>query len=184
MSHPAYTQREAQSRQTFLALMWSLSYPGRIHNLYENVPAFDAISEALLDIETSFYTSDESLITTFSKNGAKVLTPDRAAYHFYPHLTSTLLDTVTEASIGTLMYPDQSATLIIGATLGTGQLLSLSGPGINPSTPTNIKIAGIPSEFWILREKAIHYPRGWDIYFVDDKRVLGIPRTTTVVVEE
>ncbi len=184
MAHPAYTEKESQSRQTFLALMGSLSYPGRIYDLYDGVSAFYAISETLLDIETSFYTPDVSLITHLSKNGAQSLSPDRASYHFYPSLNSDMLDTVKEANIGTLMYPDQSATIIIGVTLGTGQSLSLTGPGINQSTPTRFSVAGIPLEFWTLRKKAIRYPRGWDIYLVDNKRIIGLPRTTHITLEE
>ncbi|MEM9955074.1 MAG: phosphonate C-P lyase system protein PhnH [Chloroflexota bacterium] len=185
MTHPAYTANEALTHDTFLALMWSLSYPGRIYSLPSGASsAFEAIAETLLDIETSFYTTDETAVATFSANGARLLSPERAAYHFYENLSENDLDTLKEASIGTLMYPDQSATLIIGATFGTGQELTLTGPGINPQQATTISIGGIPIAFWTLREKAIRYPRGWDIYLVDDKQVIGLPRTTLISIEE
>lgn len=31
ITYPAYTAEEARCRETFLALMWALSYPGREH---------------------------------------------------------------------------------------------------------------------------------------------------------
>lgn len=185
MSHPAYTQSEAQTRETFLAMMWSLSYPGRIYTIPTSTEdAFHIIADTLLDIETSFYTPDESFVAHLSRNGARPLTPDRAAYHFYATLTESQLDTVKDASIGTLMYPDQSATLIIGATIGTGQTLHLSGPGIPPDVPGNIQVGGLPAAFWNLRERAIRYPRGWDVYLVDGKSIVGLPRTTVITIEE
>jgi alpha-D-ribose 1-methylphosphonate 5-triphosphate synthase subunit PhnH len=185
MSHSAYTPIEAEMHLTFMALMWALSYPGRVHILpVEGDKAFYAIADTLLDIETSFYTSDENLIPYFTRNGARCLTPEQAAYHFYPTLSEAHFDTVKQASIGTLVYPDQSATLIIGAQFGSGHLLTLTGPGIQPKPPTQIQVAGLPHTFWQLREKAIRYPRGWDVYLVDGQQVIGLPRTTLITLEE
>ncbi|MEL6307200.1 MAG: phosphonate C-P lyase system protein PhnH [Chloroflexota bacterium] len=185
MTHPAYTSYEALTHDTFSVLMWSLSYPGRVYTLpHTPESAFHAIAETLLDIETSFFTPDDAMMTTYMANGARPLGADRAAYHFYSALDIPDLDSVQVASIGTLMYPDQSATLIIGATIGAGQRLTFTGPGIKPQTPATISIDGIPPAFWELRQKAIRYPRGWDVYFVDSKCVIGLPRTTVVHVEE
>ncbi|WP_368518087.1 phosphonate C-P lyase system protein PhnH [Rhizobium sp.] len=33
-----------------------------------------------------------------------------------------------------------------------------------------------------MRAKAIRYPLGWDLYLVDGRRLLGIPRSTTIEV--
>ena len=185
MSHPIYTESEALSRQTFLALMWSMSYPGRIYDIPSEADnAFYAIADTLLDIETSFYAGDETMTAYFSRNGARALSPERASYHFYPVLTDNMLDTVNEASIGTLMYPDQSATLIIGAKFGDGLSLSITGPGIKPDMPNRVRISGLPDEFWQLREKTIRYPRGWDIYLVDGHQIVGLPRTSLITIEE
>ena len=185
MSHAAYTETEALSRETFLALMWALSYPGRAYTLpLGGNEGFHAIAETLLDIETSFYTSDDNLMPHLTRNGARSLPPERAAYHFYPVLTDDLLITVKQASVGSLMYPDQGATLIIGATLGTGQSFQLTGPGVPPASSTQIQVSGMPDTFWSMRESAIQYPRGWDIYLVDGDQVIGLPRTTVITVEE
>lgn len=183
MSHPAYTAQEATSRDTFLALMWSLSYPGQVYPIPNGMP-LNHIADTLLDIETSFYTPDEALVPYLQRNGARSLAPERAAYHFYPTLSDGNLDTIKEADIGTLMYPDRGATLIIGASIGNGQRLQLAGPGIKPSEPKTISVGNIPQAFWELREKAIRYPRGWDIYLVDGQQVMGLPRTTMITVKE
>lgn len=180
---PNYTAEEAQARETFLALMWSLSYPGRVYDLpASGDEAYKAIGDTLLDLETSFYTQARDLVTYLVRNGARHLPEDRAAYHFYPHLTDEMLNSVKKASIGSLMYPDESATLIIGCALGSGTQLHLSGPGIPPNEPRVIHVEGVPAEFWSLREKAIIYPRGWDVYLISGSQVVGLPRTTQITI--
>ena len=177
--HPVYTLEEARTRQTFLELMWAFSYPGRVHGLpVGGMDAFSAIADTLLDLETSYYTPNGDLALALSRTGARALPPDRAAYHFYPTLDHAMLPTVKSASTGTLMYPDQSATLIIGCRLGFGQTYLLEGPGIPKGTQRMLQVDGIPAEFWVLRASANRYPRGWDIYLVSDSQVIGLPRTT------
>lgn len=181
---PAYTPEEARSRDTFLALMWSLSYPGRVYDLpVAGDEAYHAIGDTLLDLETSFYTQSPDLAPHLGRNGARLLAEDRAAYHFYPKLTDEMLPALAKASIGSLMYPDDSATLIIGCTLGAGTQLHLSGPGIPPDEPRMIHVEGVPDAFWSLREKAIAYPRGWDVYLISGSQVVGLPRTTQIMLE-
>jgi len=90
------------------------------------------------------------------------------------------VDALASLRIGTLAYPDDAATLFATARLGSGQRLSLTGPGIKDSV--TIEIGGIDRSFWQMRRKAIRYPLGWDLYLVDGKRLLGIPRSTTIEV--
>jgi alpha-D-ribose 1-methylphosphonate 5-triphosphate synthase subunit PhnH len=179
-AHPPYTTSEAQSRETFLALMWALSYPGRTQMLPNQGEPFTLIGETLLDLETSFFTSDAQLKVRLAQTGARLLAPERAAYHFYPTLNDAALATIASASIGTLSYPDQAATLIIGARFENGTALNLTGPGINGSI--SIQIDGIPASFWTLRGRAA-FPLGWDAFFVDRLAVLGLPRSTKVTLE-
>lgn len=184
MQTPLFSPQEARTRATFLALMWSLSYPGRSYELpEEGQAAYLAIAQALLDLETSYYTPDAALAQSLAQTGARALSSQRAAYHFYPTLDEPLLPTVRQASIGTLLYPDQGATLIIGCTLGQGQTLRMSGPGIPMDVDQVVQVAGIPAGFWELRRQANRYPRGWDVLLVDTYRVLGLPRTTLVTLQ-
>lgn len=179
-AHPPYTTSEARSRETFLALMWALSYPGRTQALPDYDEPFALIGETLLDLETSFFTPDVQLRTRLAQTGARLLETERAAYHFYPVLDDLALTTIASASVGSLSYPDQAATLIIGAHFGRGSALSLAGPGINGSAI--IQIDGIPASFWTLRKRSA-FPLGWDVFFVDGLAVLGLPRSTKVTLE-
>ncbi|PJF26655.1 MAG: phosphonate C-P lyase system protein PhnH [Phototrophicales bacterium] len=176
-THPPYTASEAQSRETFLALMWALSYPGRTQSLPDHPDPFALIGETLLDLETSYFTPDAQLRARLAQTGARALEPERAAYHFYPALDDAALAAIASASIGTLSYPDQAATLIIGAQFGSGKTLTLTGPGIDGSII--IQIDDIPASFWMLRERAA-FPLGWDVFFVNERAVVGLPRSTKV----
>lgn len=173
-----YTAEEARSRETFLALMWALSHPGSIQKLPTEGDPFHLIAESLLDLETSFYTDNEALRIVLSQTGARNLPVEKAAYHFYPQLTR--LEDVQQAIVGTMLYPDLGATLIIGCQLGQGMNMTLSGPGIESTITCQIDI--ISTEFWALREKRCQYPLGWDTFLVDGQQVLGLPRTTKIQV--
>jgi alpha-D-ribose 1-methylphosphonate 5-triphosphate synthase subunit PhnH len=183
MSIPPYTAQEARARETFLALMWSLSYPGRVYTLpASGDDAFAAIAEALLDLETSYsQTSDPALLPMLARTGARALPPPTAAYHFHQTVDAATLTIIEKASAGTLLYPDQSATLILGARIGEGVALALKGPGIKGAG--QIAIGGIPADFWAARARACQFPLGWDMYLVDGDSVIGLPRSTTIEID-
>ena len=178
MTFPLYTAAEAQSRETFLALMWALSYPGRVHQLPREVDAFTLIAETLLDLETSYFTPDESLGAILANTGAHARQASDAAYHFYEQLTETTLSNVRQASIGTILYPDTAATLVMGCILNNGTEFVLSGLGVNGQQM--LQIGGLPHAFWTMRETACKYPLGWDVFLVDGQQVIGLPRSTRV----
>ena len=175
MTNPPYTPAEARSRESFLALMWALSYPGRSQNLPESANSLALIGETLLDLEVSFYTPDAALKPLLAQYGAKALTAETAGYHFYPALD---LADVRAANVGTLLYPDTGATLMIACHFNQGIKMVWQGPGI-PGQQA-VQIGGLPDEFWQLRESACRFPLGWDIYFVDGQQVIGLPRSVRV----
>ncbi len=180
MHTPPYTPVEQRDRETFLALMWALSYPGSLYTL----PAADdaplaVIAAALLDLETSFFTPDPGLQARLAQTGARALPPERAAYHFYPALTPADMPHVAAASPGSMLYPDRAATLFIGCALdGDSPAFALRGPGISGAHA--VRIGGLPADFWSQRQRAMRFPLGWDVFLVDGLRVLGLPRTTAV----
>jgi alpha-D-ribose 1-methylphosphonate 5-triphosphate synthase subunit PhnH len=179
MQTPVYSAEEALTRETFLSLMWALSYPGRIHLLPAGGrDAMLAIGDTLLDLETSYFTPDHELALELGRRGARALPPERAQYHFYPELTGMRLETIARASAGTMLYPDRSATLIIGCALGSGTKFRLTGPGI--AYHTDVKIDLIPDAFWELRRKTGRFPLGWDVFFVNGRQVVGLPRSAAV----
>lgn len=182
INQPVYTSDEALTRETFLALMWSLSYPGRAYDLPAETDAFSAIADTLLDLETSYFTPDTVLGASLMRSGARSLPPERAAYQFYPSLDTPELAMLAHADAGTLLYPDHGATLFIGCEFMGETTLRLSGPGISPVNPPIIQVGGIPAEFWT-RRAAHRYPLGWDVYLVSKTQVVGLPRTTRVTVE-
>ncbi len=176
---PAFTPTEARTRETFLALMWAFSYPGRVQSLPADNP-FALIAEALLDLETSYYTPDAALAASLIPTGARNEPLERAEYIFVPSIASTDLESLRRASIGTMAYPDQAATLIIGCELNSnsGARLHLSGPGIKNTLI--ITVDALPVAFWDLRERTRRYPLGWDIFLVSGRNVIGIPRSTHI----
>ena len=181
MEYPVYTPNEARDRETFLALMWAFSYPGRIREIAgaaHTHQTFCAIGSALLDLETSFYTPDASLAEELLRTGARRLPPNEAAYHFYPALDGAAMESIALANTGTMLRPDEGATLIIGCAFASGSRFTLTGPGVQ--TTHDARLGGIPARFWGLRERAIRYPLGWDVYFIDHGHVIGLPRTTLV----
>ena len=173
--------QEARTQNTFTALMWALSHPGRPRPLPKTELApFFAIGETLVDLETSYYTSHDGLAQQFARLGGRERPPQEAMYQFYPELQDADLLDLEEAPVGTYTCPDDSATLVIGAEFEEGTRLRLSGPGIPEMTV--LYVGGIPQSFWALREKAAQYPLGWDVFLIGDGQVVGLPRTTTVEV--
>lgn len=181
MQTPIYTPEEARTRETFLALMWAMSYPGRAYALpvsRHEPDAMIAIGETLLDLETSYYTPDSALASRFARFGARSLPPERAQYHFYPELISRHLTMLGQASAGTMLYPDRSATIILGCVLGSGRTIRLNGPGV--PYHADVKIDLLPDGFWELRQKTVRSPLGWDAFLVSGNEVVGLPRSAAV----
>jgi alpha-D-ribose 1-methylphosphonate 5-triphosphate synthase subunit PhnH len=175
------TVQEVLTQKVFTALMWALSYPGRIQDLPGPVDqTFRAIGETLIDLEVSYFTPDSALDENLSRFGGRQKTPQHALYQFYPKVDEDVLVTLEEVPVGTYLEPDLSATLILGASIGSGLTLRLSGPGI-PET-VEIQAGKIPPAFWSLRKEQSVYPLGWDVFLVDGSQVIGLPRTTQVEV--
>lgn len=183
MAHIEMNEREARTQQTFTALMWAFSYPGRAQNLSgDGLQSWMAIGETLIDLETSYYTSHTELNTLLSRLGARAQTPARALYQFYPQLEASSLAALQNAPSGNYLSPDEAATLVIGVEFGAGQVLRLRGPGIKQEV--EIRVKGLPSAFWQLRVKRNKYPMGWDIFLVGQGYVVGLPRTTQIEVSQ
>lgn len=182
MKTPVLTPAEGLNRQTFLALMWALSHPGRIYEfdasqgqLPDNLAA---IGNCLLDLETTFYTPDAMLAQRLEQTTARRVPTDDAAYHFYPQVRQQDLQSIERAPVGDMLYPDRSATLILGCSLGQGAEIRLSGPGIEDQE--TLRVHYLPADLWALRKQTLRYPIGWDIFLVDKNRVVGLPRTTQI----
>ncbi|NTU84968.1 MAG: phosphonate C-P lyase system protein PhnH [Chloroflexales bacterium] len=181
MRTPLMTPAEARSQQTFSALMWALSYPGRPQPIAETgLAAFAAIGAALLDLETSYYTNHPELASMLARSGSRPLPPSQAQYQLYPELTVEAMYGLAAAPVGTYTDPDASATLVIGCALGAGPRLRLSGPGV--AEPVTLAVSGPLVALWELRALACNPPLGWDLVLVARNQIVGLPRSTKVEV--
>ena len=173
------TADDSRTNATFDELMWALSRPGLVRNL--PFSGFETLAESLIDRECSFHvSSDAALARKLAETGARPASLVKADYVFATLGSHEEVATLSTLRIGTLAYPDEAATLFAPARIGSGQALRLSGPGIKDTL--TIEIGGIDSSFWPMREKAIRYPLGWDLYLVDGDRLVGIPRSTKIEV--
>lgn len=180
MHVPTLRAVEAQTHDTFSALMWSLAHPGRKHSGVNSDRSTHesllAIGECLLDLETSFFTPDDALEQALLRTTARLGSAETADYHFYPSLDN--LTHLKFAKVGDMLYPDRAATLAIGCTIGHGTTLRLTGPGIADSE--TITVGSLPEELWQERKRRSSYPLGWDIFLVDGNQIIGLPRTTSI----
>jgi alpha-D-ribose 1-methylphosphonate 5-triphosphate synthase subunit PhnH len=183
MAVPILSEQESRSQQTFTALMWALSRPGEIQHfmpLEGDATGLETLAETVLDLETSFFTPDTVLSSKFKKTGAHCEAAEKAAYQFYPSISLEQLFFLESAPIGTLLNPDQSATLVIVCEFSPGLKLELSGAGIQDKTI--LEVAGLPLEIFKLRNRVVSFPLGWDLLLVArdnaECKLVGIPRST------
>ena len=183
---PTLSSVDLREHGTSEALMWALSRPGQIREFTVrdgDSTGLETIAESLLDLEVSFFSNDAALEISLARTGAQVRDVGEADYLFFTHLEPDVLET---ANIGTLVYPDQSATIVIACEFDSGLNLKLTGPGIQ--SETHVRILGVPEAFWALRNSVSSYPLGWDIFLIEKRegssaRVLGLPRTTQISVQ-
>lgn len=180
-------------REVFLALMWASARPGEVRSfscgeenvrLNPDLRGHACVGKALLDLETSFYTPHLQLRQALLISGARLLGPEKAAYHFYPEIDEEILAQIAMAPLGNRLYPETAATLVLSARLGRGVRLEIKGPGVKGSR--QLEVEGIPPTLWALRNDRWDFPLGWDLFLLECQgdvcRVVGIPRSSRVEV--
>jgi alpha-D-ribose 1-methylphosphonate 5-triphosphate synthase subunit PhnH len=187
MNTPTLSTVEARAHSTFTALMWSLAHPGEAQALEArpgDVSGLETIAEALLDLETSDCTSSAALEVALERTGSRRAISTEAAYHFHLEITSSVLSQLEHVRLGTPLYPDESASLILACSQDSGVQLRLTGPGI--AKERVVRALGVPLEFWKVRERKMSFPIGWDVFLVSRVaagiQVIGLPRSTRVEV--
>lgn len=168
---------EARLRTAYLALMWSLSYPGTVQHLPE--AGLAVVAETLLDLETTFYCDKAIDSALLDRTGAARTGLVDADYVFLNALEIADTPHLSGVRIGTINHPDRSATLVINCSFKTGFQLRVSGPGVKSTTDFD---CDVPLAFWTIRAQLIRYPRGVDCFLIDQHQVVGIPRTTLLEV--
>lgn len=184
---PAFSDPVVDSQRVFRVLLKALSEPGLIHEV-DFVDSLGPLDEAayalaltLLDSSTTVWLSpnfESSLIRqnlTFHCGCRFVAEPEQAMFAF---LTADEVQVLRRLNIGTDRDPEFSATAIVQLnTLESGESSVWSGPGIEHSRDVHLPL---PTAFWTLREQVNPFPRGVDLFFVAQKQVMGMSRTTQV----
>jgi alpha-D-ribose 1-methylphosphonate 5-triphosphate synthase subunit PhnH len=173
---PVPSDFESRTNATYDALMWALSRPGLIRDL--PMPGVEGLIDALIDRECAVHCGLAELSAYAERAGAAVVALSSADHVFLPEGPSTQM--LRDLRQGSDLHPEEGATLVLAATLGEGQALRLTGPGVDGLV--DVKIGGLPDGFWDMRRDVMRYPMGFEIFLIDGARVLGLPRSTAVEV--
>lgn len=176
---PVPDAAETRTNATFEALMWALSRPGTVQHLPGADPAL--IAEALVDRECHVWCADPTLAARVAATGAHAADPGRADHLFLAGADAdTALAMIAKAAVGSDLYPDEGATVILPARFGTGRRLRLTGPGIE--TEALISVDDVSPGLWPLRAARCRYPMGFDLFLTSGAQVIGLPRSTLIEV--
>lgn len=173
MEVPSRSAEEVCANAAFEALLEATSRPGSAHALPE--PGLEALITALIDRECVVHAAHPNLVGLLTRAGARLGEAEIADYVFCPSEEAGGL--VEQLRLGSDYYPDEGATLVVTAALGSGVACRLSGPGIETSATF---CCGLDAAFWRQREARINYPRGFDLVVIDGRDVAAVPRSTQV----
>lgn len=176
LDHPSPSDFESRTNATYDALMWAMSRPGLLRPLPGTSQAL--IVETLIDRECAVYCEDADLAQIATRVGAHLATPGAADHLFLSQAPEPAM--LANIAMGSDMYPDDGATLVMPVKIGAGPQLRLTGPGVDGEVI--IAVAGIPATFWTERERMMRYPMGFELFLIDGDQVLGLPRSTNVEV--
>jgi len=180
------------SQRVFRGVLDALSRPGRIVDLGAPAEAPDplmagsaAILATLADDTTPVWLDVAAAASAASawigfQTGAPVaVRPDGAVLAVVADIAT--LPPFTNFPLGTAEYPDRSATIILQLeSLDGGDVLTLAGPGI--ASRASFAPRGLPADFRVrMRANRALFPRGVDVFLVAGTRVVGLPRSVTIV---
>ena len=173
---PTRSEEEVLGNEAFDALLWSLSRPGQVRTL--PTAGETALISALLDRECAASCDDSLLIPAIMQTGAAVADIAMADHVFLGQSANPAR--LKGVRLGSDLYPDDGATVIVRGQIGSGRGLTLKGPGVDGAL--DIQLDGISAEFWQTRKTLIRYPMGFDLFVLDGSKVMGLPRSTNVEV--
>ena len=176
LAAPLPNADERRDNASFDALLWALSRPGQIRELPQ--AGDTAILSALIDRECRVFCADPRLMPIAAELGAEIADLPCADHAFLGRLDDVSL--LAQLAAGSDLYPDDGATAILHVRHDTGPAVRLTGPGVNGALA--IRIGGLPEGFWAMRKSLIRYPMGFDLFLIDGRRVMGLPRSTQIEV--
>ncbi|WP_163536998.1 phosphonate C-P lyase system protein PhnH [Gracilibacillus sp. YIM 98692] len=194
----------SDTQEIYRKLLGGMARPGSIQSIQKSAQKLSAISKegasllaialTLLDKEASFHfmTNDKEEWNHYIKwqTFSEPETIQQADYLFVNQLLNEaeIAQLLQKVKKGSLEEPYNSATLIIrvdniSSNKSNGNILKLSGPGINGSSICYMN--GISNSWFTFRESLnSEYPMGVDFIFTTESgEFIAIPRTTVVETE-
>lgn len=180
MTTPVPSVFEARCNGAFEALMWALSRPGCVRDVPSpgGMSAMLAIMDTLVDRECAVHCASPDLVQHAERLGATVVPLEEADHVFLPEAPAP--EVLARFEMGTDLYPEGGATLVVAGSIGAGTPLRLAGPGVDGTL--ECVLGPMLPEFWRSRAQVMRYPMGFDLFIVDGTRLIGLPRTTSVEV--
>lgn len=177
------------SQRVFRAVLDAFAHPGRIVALPADIEAPAPLSRAATAFLLTLVDRDSPLWLAPEIDGEDVRT------HLRFHTGAAIVSDKASAAfavlrepsldgfaIGTDLYPDRSATLLIEVpALRGGPTVTLRGPGIDGTAAA--AVAGLAGAFW--RDWAANhalFPCGVDVVFAAGSELLALPRGIAVEV--
>jgi alpha-D-ribose 1-methylphosphonate 5-triphosphate synthase subunit PhnH len=190
---PAFVDPVLSSQATFRAIMEATARPGTVVVLSEEISPPPPLSRgaaavvlSLLDQDTPVWLdavlAAETDVTYWLRfhTGAPITNNAKQAAFVLLSDSATLPPLETFA-LGTLEYPDRSATVILQVkSFARGTALMLSGPGIKGHA--HFRAAPLPGDLaqWLTRNRAL-FPLGVDLLLVTDTAIAVLPRSVTAI---
>ncbi|MGH1481253.1 MAG: phosphonate C-P lyase system protein PhnH [Geminicoccales bacterium] len=191
---PGFADPTMQAQTVFRRVLDAMAHPGRVTSLPHDLPAAPAplddatfaLALTLLDFETPTWL-DAKLATPdiveslgFHCGCPIVEQPEAAAFNLIGDAASLL--PFSAFSQGTPEYPDRAATLIIQTDgLAEDEGWTLTGPGIQHEA--RLRVLGLSKLFTEqVKANRLGFPNGVDMIFTHERRLAGLPRTTSLEV--
>lgn len=189
------------TQHIYRVLLDALAHPGiayplirHPHLALEAEPPHPWLASAaltMLDHETSLaavpFPGHDALVDVIQRRTQVTMTAVEDADFVVAELASTPAELPLRMKRGTLDYPNDGATLLIGVDAAPGQnghAIEITGPGIDGRGA--LPPSQLPLDLLAARNEAVaDYPLGIDMFLFDrEGHVIGLPRTTTVVIRE
>ncbi|MEA5519019.1 phosphonate C-P lyase system protein PhnH [Limnoraphis robusta] len=177
---------------TFRALLDALSFPGRTQEIFVQLTpppgltlACAAACLTLLDLETTVWLSSdfEPEVKSWLKfhTGCHFTEHPKAA-NFAMIQKLCLLPAFSNFNWGTAEQPELSTTLLIQVEpLEKRESVRLEGPGISEKRVIKLPLSSTFRQGWLEINRS--YPLGIDVFLLGENTVIGLPRTTTLSIE-
>jgi len=186
-----FTDPVFQSQTAFRLVMDAMAQPGHIVDLGHALqppaplePAAAAFLATLADYDTPVWFEDSGADIaaswlTFHTGVAVIKDPSTSSFAVLSK--DSLVSGWLEFAIGSLAYPDRSATLLLPVeNLRDGTPLTIHGPGVE--TVATIAPRGLPDGFTeTMAINAARFPLGFDLLLTCGSELLALPRTTRLV---